>query len=105
MFFALAAYKYIRGWKDSSTFFYDKWKIKMSHYVLTAVEFICMPSLFEFFRDMKRKAQHASAVRTTINELGKLSDRELNDIGLSRGDIYWVAHAAYDKNENLRGWV
>lgn len=30
--------------------------------------------------------------RNTQNELSKLSDRELNDIGLSRSDIYDLAH-------------
>jgi len=43
--------------------------------------------------------------------LNKLSDRELNDIGLARGDIWAVAHedASFkrfeDTNKNLEGWV
>lgn len=93
-------------------FFMAIGKNKMSHYVLTATEFMNMSSIFEFFRYMKRKSAHASAVRTTIKELSKLSDRELNDIGLSRGDIYWVAHSTHSDidptdttNKNLKGWV
>jgi len=40
-------------------------------------------------------------IRATEKELSKLSDNELSDIGLSRGEIYHVARS----NENLRGWV
>ena len=56
--------------------------------------------------------EHASRVRSTIKELSQLSDAELRDIGISRGDIYAIAHEAYlddlDKvefNRNLKGWV
>jgi len=29
--------------------------------------------------------------RNTVNELGRMSERELNDLGISRGDIPFVA--------------
>lgn len=60
------------------------------------------------------------AAQETIKELSKLSNRELNDIGLARGDIWFVAHQdAVDRysaktespvdrvfaNPNLRGFV
>ena len=61
------------------------------------------------------------AKKATINELNKLTERELNDIGISRGDIYYIAEEHYkdvllaneiksartirDINTNLRGWV
>lgn len=54
----------------------------------------------------------------TINELSKLSNRELNDIGLARGDIWHLAHEDAKQrvpdvqtnivghvNPNLRGFV
>jgi uncharacterized protein YjiS (DUF1127 family) len=43
----------------------------------------------------------------TIKELEKLTDRELNDIGIGRGDIYNVAkYNNSDRiNDNLKGWV
>lgn len=59
---------------------------------------------FQFNRDVNK----------TIKELQRLSDRELNDIGLARGDIYSVAHGdatlkrtqvSVDENTNLKGWV
>jgi len=40
-------------------------------------------------------------IRATEKALGRLTDYELADIGLSRGEIYHVARS----NENLRGWV
>lgn len=29
--------------------------------------------------------------RETVNELGRLNNRELNDLGISRGDIHLIA--------------
>ena len=59
---------------------------------------------------------YRKAVRETIVELNKLTDRELNDIGLARGDIWSVAHESIQApekveaegirvNANIRGWV
>lgn len=43
----------------------------------------------------------------TVNELQRLTDKELNDIGIGRGDIYNVAKGdnSYRINDNLKGWV
>jgi hypothetical protein len=58
--------------------------------------------------------------KAPINELSRLSDYDLNDIGISRGDIRHIAQKHYkdimeenrDKKElvgyantNLKGWV
>lgn len=64
----------------------------------------------------KNEREHRLAVRATINELNKLSDHDLWDIGLSRGDIYAVANDSHTRpakveaddiqvNANIRGWV
>lgn len=34
------------------------------------------------------------AYRTTVNELSRMSDRELSDLGISRGDIAFVSRRA-----------
>lgn len=50
----------------------------------------------------------ASRVRKdTITELSKLTDKDLNDIGISRGDIRFIADKHYQDivNDNLKGWV
>ena len=57
-----------------------------------------------------RKAQRDS-YRRTLNELGKLTDFELNNIGICRGDIYNVARGdktlrrGIEVNDNLKGSV
>ena len=64
------------------------------------------------------KYRRHKLAKETINELRKLSMRELNDIGLSRGDIWYLAHEDAKKrvpdvnpvevgvtNPNLRGFV
>ncbi|MAA57204.1 MAG: hypothetical protein CL855_01820 [Cryomorphaceae bacterium] len=43
--------------------------------------------------------------RRTIEELRRLTDQELNDIGINRGDIHSIARMDSDMNTNLRGWV
>jgi len=61
------------------------------------------------------------ARKETVNQLNKLTERELNDIGLSRSDIHYIAEQHYrdillsnemkdqrtvkDLNSNLNGWV
>ena len=53
---------------------------------------------------MKRK----SDIRSTINQLSALSDYELSDMGIHRGEIYDIAHSSVknaEENKNLRGWV
>lgn len=47
---------------------------------------------FEEFVEEYKKARNTA---NTINELNRLSDAELKDIGLSRGDIYTVAHKTH----------
>jgi uncharacterized protein YjiS (DUF1127 family) len=53
--------------------------------------------------DLRTKyQQHREAVQA-IKELRALTDRELNDIGLTRGEIHDVVHN--NVNRNLKGWV
>ena len=54
-------------------------------------------------------------VRDTMKQLRQLSDKELNDIGISRGEIWDVAHSVkrpakveaddIQVNANIKGWV
>lgn len=83
----------------------------MTHAILAASNWFNFSALIDFISDLRRSHRHAKDVRITIRELSKLTDRELNDIGLSRGDIYWVAHETHhtdrspESNRNLKGWV
>ena len=71
-----------------------------------------LTGLAGWFKKLDAKLTHQSKVRATIKELSKLSDAELRDIGIGRGDIYAIANEAYldnhdkiEHNVNLRGWV
>jgi uncharacterized protein YjiS (DUF1127 family) len=83
----------------------------MTQAIIAASNALHIGALLDFFRDLKRSYDHRQQVNATIKELSKLSDRELNDIGLARGDIWAVAHEDADykrvaeTNTNLKGWV
>ena len=83
----------------------------MTQAIIAAGNALHIAAVLDFFRDLKRSYDHRQRVNATIKELNKLSDRELNDIGLARGDIWAVAHedASFkrfeDTNKNLEGWV
>ena len=68
-----------------------------------------------WLKELNAKRIYNAKIRQTIKELHQLSDYELNDIGIARGDIYGVAtgddtlertrRSAVDSNTNLKGWV
>ena len=86
----------------------------MTTLIMTADK-IGLNSLAEWFKKLNAKLEYNRAARSTIKQLSKLTDRELNDIGIARGDIYGVAYGdttlervrrmEADANSNLRGWV
>ena len=47
-----------------------------------------------FIADLDAAYARYSVFHQTLNELSSLSDRELNDIGLGRGDLRQVARAS-----------
>jgi len=79
--------------------------------LIMAADTIGLHSVAEWFKRRSAKLAQARRARSTIKELSKLSDRELNDIGIARGDIWAVAHEdpSYKRfveaNKNLEGWV
>lgn len=71
-------------------------------------------TLNNFFKKLINDYHAAKAIRQTENELRKLTDKELNDIGIARGDIYAIARQDADLkrssvdvpfNPNMRGFV
>jgi uncharacterized protein YjiS (DUF1127 family) len=66
----------------------------MTQHILTLNNYLRSPieGLVEAFRSYRKRSEYNAHVRATIKELRKLSDRELNDIGISRGDIIAVAY-------------
>jgi uncharacterized protein YjiS (DUF1127 family) len=71
-------------------------------------------TLKSFLLKLINNYQLAKAIRQTENELRRLTDAELNDIGIARGDIYSIARQDMDMrqshlispfNPNLKGFV
>ena len=84
----------------------------MTQAILTAHNYStrAIESIIEAFRTFKQHRSERKVIKATERELGKLSDYDLADIGLTRGDIYTVARrkstiANARTNNNLRGWV
>ena len=85
----------------------------MTHYVLTASSWI--QDAIEGFNDLRRsmrlRTERKAAYNRTYKELSKLTDFELNDIGICRGDIKNIARGdktiirGIEVNENLKGSV
>ena len=60
-----------------------------------------LKSIITSLINFNKNREYRAAVRTTIHELSKLSNHELNDIGIARGDIYHIAHSSYKKPQQL----
>ena len=86
----------------------------MTSLIMTADK-IGLHGLADWFKRQVTAYNEWKATRSTINELNKLTDRELNDIGIARGDIYAIARGDetlervrrdnLKENANLKGWV
>ena len=85
----------------------------MAHYVLEASNWIqdAIHGFSDLRRAMKARAERKASYKRTFNELSKLTEFELNDIGICRGDIRNIARGdrsikrGIEVNDNLRGSV
>lgn len=80
--------------------------ILMAHGHLTGA----IEGLLDFFRSVNEKRIQHKAIRETEKALRSLTNAELNDIAITRGDIYTIARTStcidnVNANNNLRGWV
>ena len=71
-----------------------------------------MTGLANWFKNLANELQRRRNIKDTIKQLSALTNHELNDIGIARGDIWHIANTSYPKgktvadvNRNLRGWV
>lgn len=67
-------------------------------------------TIIEAFRIFRQARATKRMIKETERELGKLSDYDLADIGITRGDIYSIARSNETinnirANSNLKGWV
>ena len=82
---------------------------------LTMVAGFSFSGVANWIKKINAKMAHRRSVRQAVKDLSSLSDYELNDIGISRGDIRAVANGDItmkrgiqvhtDANTNLKGWV
>lgn len=83
----------------------------MTTLVANTFNWVGLSGTANWFKKLAADIERARRVRETIKELSKLNDRELNDIGIARGDIWAIAHEDADfkrfadTNDNLKGWV
>ena len=84
----------------------------MTTIVANTFETIGLNGIANWFKNLNAELQRRRNIKHTIKQLSTLSNRELNDIGLARGDIWHIANTSYPKgktvadvNRNLRGWV
>ncbi len=83
----------------------------MTALIITADK-IGLTGLASWFKETQAKLAHRAKRRATIKQLNQLTDYELRDIGIHRGQIWSIANGddtieriRRDCNENLRGWV
>ena len=71
----------------------------MTQYILVASDWLNFAGISEYFRNLKTQYVINKNIRNTIKELNHLTDKELHDIGISRGMIWEVANNAYGKGD------
>lgn len=71
---------------------------EVTHVKYSAVELLrpVVESIMRFARNLDRDMTYRKRVASTMNELSNLSDRELNDIGVNRGNIRSVSEAIWN---------
>lgn len=86
--------------------------MSQAHLVSHGIVSSTISNLIEYFKYLKVVYRKQRDIAITMKELSNLTDRELNDMGISRGDIYAIAHgdsthkrANTQENPNLKGWV
>ena len=88
----------------------------MTQAILTASDYLqdAIAGFMDLVKTLRKKAQLRAKQRATYKELSKLSDADVHDIGLCRGDIYRISRGNLNDaseqiktrtNNNLRGWV
>ena len=81
--------------------------------LIATAETIGLPSLAGWIKELAAKRKAKRLERQTYLELSRLSNRELQDMGIGRSDIMSIARGDFhrdfnesvEENKNLRGWV
>ena len=85
---------------------------KMTTLVANTFEIVGLNGIANYFKNLGAELRRRRNIKETYKALSALSNHELNDIGIARGDIWHIANTSYPKgktvadvNRNLRGWV
>ena len=68
----------------------------MTTIVANTFNWIGLDGIANWFKNLNAQIERNRQINQTMKELAKLNDRELNDIGIARGDIWAVAHGDTD---------
>lgn len=86
--------------------------MSQAHLVSHEIVSSTVSNIIEYFKYLKAAYRKRRDIAITMKQLSNLNDRELNDMGISRGDIYAIAHgdpshkrSNTQPNPNLKGWV
>jgi len=79
----------------------------MTQVIIAASNALHIDAILDFFRDIKKSYIRSRNIAQTKKELGALTDKELWDIGISRGEIHDIAVSSFpaETNKNRGGWV
>ena len=86
----------------------------MTQLIITQMNILqdALEGLVSLFKDLANELQRRRNIKDTIKQLSALTTHELNDIGIARSDIWYIAHTSFPKgktvadvNPNLKGWI
>ena len=86
----------------------------MTTIVANTFEIVGLTHIANAFKNLGAELKRRRNIKQTYKALSNLTTRELDDIGISRGEIWHIAHTSYPRalrgeaveaNSNLRGWV
>ena len=89
----------------------------MTALAIRTATWVGLPGLANWFKNLNQKLKQRRLERQTYNELSSLSDRDLQDLGISRTDIRSISNGNFyrdemeyykskvEVNQNLKGWV
>tara|TARA_Y100001978_G_scaffold162944_1_gene149557 strand:- start:436 stop:684 length:249 start_codon:yes stop_codon:yes gene_type:complete len=82
----------------------------MTALAIRTASWVGLPGIANWFKNLNQKRLQRRQARQTYNELSRLNDRELKDLGIGRSDIRSIANGNFHRdqaeaNQNLKGWV
>ena len=82
----------------------------MTALAIRTATWVGLPGIANWFKTLNQKRLQRRQARQTYNELSRLTDWELRDLGIGCSDIRSIANGNFHRdeaeaNQNLKGWV